>query len=63
MGYDIKNSDSLWVMTWKIYMGYGLWFQKHCKQTRETTKCMGYKGVWVIPGMGWFDCIQNGVPS
>ena len=39
-------------------MGYGLWIQKHCKQAWETQKCMDYKGVWVIPGMGYekFDC-------
>lgn len=41
------------VMTSKIQRGYGLWFKKHCKQTQETPKCMGFKGVWVIPGMGY----------
>ena len=39
-------------------MSYGSWIQKHCKQAWETQKCMGYKGVWVIPGMDYekFDC-------
>jgi hypothetical protein len=45
-------------MGYGLLQTYGLWYVISCKPSWWTAQAMGYKGLWVMRGMGYegFDC-------
>jgi hypothetical protein len=46
-------------MGYGLLRTYGLWYVIPCEPSWWTAQAMGYKGLWVMRGMGYegFDCI------